>query len=97
MTYSAPTAAKARVRKRAGVTSRTRRRAGADDSTCTETSLEKRLQNGGITVGAAERRRPRAEEERPVGRVQEHRHEVGPAQVAEDARCAGALAEGPQT
>ena len=43
-----------------------------------------RVEDRRVAVGAVERRRPRAEEERPVGGVQQHRHQVRPAQVAED-------------
>ena len=47
-----------------------------------------------VAVGAVEGRRAGAEEERAVGRVQEQRHHVRPAQVAEDPGGAVELTEG---
>ena len=56
-------------------------------------ALEQRLQHRRVAVGAVERGRARAEEERAVGGVQQDRHQVGAAQLPQDPGGAVELAE----
>src|ERR1700737_1625245 len=78
--------------KRAGATAKLRIRAKAVDASMAAT-LEQGFKQLGVAVCAWERRRARAEKEGAVGRVQEHGHHVGPAQLAEDPVGAVELAE----
>ena len=69
--------ARARARGRCGyVRSRPPRRV----------TLEKGVEQLGVPVGAGERGRTRAEEERAIGGVEEHGHHVRPAELAQDPR-----------
>src|SRR3954471_11567136 len=80
ISHSAPSETSVSWKKRAGESSTRRRRAVVASKL---RMLEKGLQNSRVPVGALERRWTGAEEERPVGGVQEHRQQVGPAQLAE--------------
>src|SRR5439155_10801801 len=82
--------ATARRRKPAGESSYERIRSSVASMRKT---LEKGLEQLRVPVRPWKRRRPRAEEQRTVGRVQQHRHHVRPAQLAEDAGRTVELAE----